>query len=115
MDRRLRVIKPYSREFEHPLVVAKGTTIEVIKRNDGRYKEWYWCRSEDGIEAFVPEELVRVDGTTATFLADYDSSELTISEGETLIQLAEMGGWIWAKKSTGEKGWIPAENAAPYS
>ncbi len=92
MDRRLRVVKPYRREFENPLVISKGNSVEVIKRNEGRYKEWYWCRSEDGIEAFVPKKLVSVEGRTATFLADYDSSELTVSEGETLIQLYEMDG-----------------------
>lgn len=94
----MRVTKPYHRESDHHLVVSKGTAIEVIKRNDGRYKEWYWCRSEDGIEAFVPEQLVRVDGKAAIFLADYDSTELTVSEGETLILLNEMGGWIRAQK-----------------
>ena len=114
MDRRIRVIKHYDREFQNAIVMKKGSTILIIRRNEGIYKEWFWCRTDDGTEAFVPEEILEVGGPTATFLKDYDSKELTVFEGDVLISIFDMGGWTWARKSSGEEGWIPNEITGPY-
>lgn len=114
MERRIRIIRGYAGEFEDPILMKKGSPIRVIRKNEGRYSEWYWCRTEDGKEAFVPEQILEIEGSSATFLRDYNSKELTVSEGEFLISIYEMGGWTWARKSSGEEGWIPDEIAEPY-
>ncbi len=109
------VIKPYDREFDIPLVAPEGTVLDVLRRNDGVYTEWFVCRSIQGIEAYVPEELLEVDGSKGKLLADYSSWELTVQKGEVLERLQEMGGWIWAKTSEGEYGWVPSLNVKDYN
>ena len=114
MDRRIRVIKRYESEVQNSVAMKNGSTILIIRRNEGIYKEWFWCRTDDGTEAFVPEGILEVEGSTATFLKDYESKELTVFEGDVLISIFEMGGWTWARKSSGEEGWIPDEITEPY-
>ncbi len=114
MERRIRVIKDYAREFENPISMKKGSHIKVIRKNEGRYKEWFWCKNEEGIEAFVPSEILEIEGSSAVFLQDYDSREHTVYVGDILIFIYEMGGWAWVKKSSGQDGWIPKENTEPY-
>lgn len=109
------VTEPYNREFETPLVAPEGTILKVIRRNDGIYTEWFVCRSSQGIEAYVPEELLEIDGSNGKLLADYSSWELAVKHGEILERLKEMGGWIWAKTSEGEYGWVPSMNVKDYS
>ena len=109
------VTKPYHREFEIPLVAPEGTILEVLRRNDGQYTHWFVCKSAQGIEAFVPEELLEIDGSSGKLLSDYSSWELDVQTGEVLERLQEMGGWIWAKTSEGEYGWVPTMNVKDHS
>lgn len=114
MSRRVIVTHDYSREFKTPLVAPEGTVLEVLRRNDGVYKEWFICRSSQGIEAYVPEKLLRINGNEGTLLADYNSWELTVKVGEILVRIEEIGGWVWAKKQEGEYGWVPSMNVKDY-
>lgn len=111
---RVIVTRKYEREFDTPLVAPEGTVLEVLRRNEGIYKEWFVCRSSQGIEAYVPEEMLEIDGDKGTLLADYNSWELTVTTGEILVKLQEMGGWIWAKNSEDEYGWVPTMNVKDY-
>ncbi len=92
VERRIRIVKGYAREFEKAMVMKKGSSLQVIRRND----------------------VMEMDGKYATFLMDYDSKELTVSEGDVLISIYGMGGWTRARKPSGEEGWIPDEIAEPY-
>ncbi len=109
------VVRPYTREFETPMVAPEGTVLEILRRNDGVYNEWFVCRSRQGIEAFVPEEILEIDGKRGKLLTDYSSWELTVQTGEILERLQEMGGWIWAMNSEGEYGWVPSLNVKDYN
>lgn len=109
------VTRDYDREFETPLVAPKGTVLEVLRRNDGIYREWFVCKSSQGIEAYVPEEILKIEGNTGTLLADFSSWELTAKTGEILVRLQEMGGWIWAKNSEEEYGWVPSMHVKEYN
>ncbi len=115
MEQRIQVIIDYVSEFHNPILMKKGSTINILKRNDGKYTEWFWCRTDEGVEAYVPENSLEITDNTGTFLHDYNSKELNVAKGEILISLYETGGWIWAKKSSGEEGWIPDENTEPYN
>lgn len=115
MSWKVIVVKPYVREFDTPLVVQEGTIVEVLRRNEGIYNEWFICRSSQGIEAYVPAEMLRIDGNVGTLLADYSSWELSVQTGEVLDRLMESGGWIWAKTSEGEYGWVPTMNVKDYN
>ncbi len=113
MDRRFKIIKGYDREIQNPIVIMKGSTILIIKRNYGKYKDWFWCRTDDGKDAFVRVEILEVGSSTATFLKDYESKELTVFESDVLVPIFEMGGWTWARKSSEDEGWIPMKLRSP--
>ena len=114
MTQKVIVKKAYNREFNAPLVAPEGTVLEVIKRNDGIYTDWFVCRSKQGIEAYVPEKLLDIEGNNGKLRADYSSWELTVELDEILERLHEISGWIWAKNSEGEFGWIPSINVKDY-
>ncbi len=109
MDNRGRVISDYVSEFSNPMSARKGDSIRVIRKNDGKYKSWYWCRSDSGIEAWVPEVVLSISGDRATLSQDYNSRELDSSENEIVDILYEMGGWSWCRNSRGKEGWLPSD------
>ena len=56
-----RTVRDYTREYENPpMLLSVGDTVELIKRNDTLYTEWYWSRSPDGKEAWVPEAIMKI-------------------------------------------------------
>lgn len=110
MASKIIVTRKYDREFETPLVAPKGTVLEVLGRNEGTYTHWFICRSENGIKAYVPEEWLEIKDNRGTLKADYNSWELSVKVGEKLTRILESGGWIWAKNSDDEYGWVPEIN-----
>ena len=112
-NNRVRVIIEYVREFDNPIHITEGNEIEIIQRNEGRYKEWYWCKSKEGTLAFVPESYLQVSGNAGLLKEDYDSTELTVFKGQILYLQEETGGWTWCRTEDGEYGWVPNENIEP--
>lgn len=110
MSNTFRVIQDYTREFEKPMIRRKGDRIEVIRKNDGKYRDWYWCRDSEGIETWVPETLLEINGKDGFLKSDYTSWELTVSEGEIISVNFETGGWAFCTNAEGEEGWVPIEN-----
>lgn len=109
-DTRLKVVEAYVREFGNPMKASSGEEVEILKKNDGKYREWYWCRSGDGTESWVPQQVIRISGNMATFSEDYDATELTVDIGDVLTLIHRMGGWAWCLDSRGQRGWVPLEN-----
>lgn len=107
---KFRLTKGYVREFPVPMSVSEGDSVEIIRKNDGIYPGWYWCRSEDGVEAWVPSEFFTTSGGTGTMLRPYNSWELNASKDEVVEALYSSQGWAWCRKSDGEEGWLPVDN-----
>lgn len=106
----VRVNKSYSAEFPNPIEMKKGDKIRVLKRNEGDYKRWFWCRTDNGVEAYVPENALDVKETIGTFVTDYTSLELDAEEGESMSILHRFDGWAFCVNDKVEKGWLPLEN-----
>lgn len=111
MHRKVRVVTEYVREYNSdPMVLSPGDVVKVLKQNDGVYKGWYWCRSADGKEIWVPGQILSMKGENAISKGDFSSWELSVFSGQILEAYNEMGGWLWCASTDGEKGWIPVKN-----
>jgi hypothetical protein len=114
------VMRAYAAAYPTPLVVRAGERLNYdsadkanSERSKNKWPEWLWCTGGNGIQAWVPEDYVRVEKNSCVLLKDYDSTELTVSEGDTLLAHFEVGGWLWCSTSGGLEGWVPKENTTP--
>lgn len=89
-----------------PLVAPKGTVM-TFERKPTEWRGWLWCTDDDGVSAWVPEAWVDIDGDRCRMKRDYDSRELAVEKGETVLIEFEESGWAWVKKGSGESGWVP--------
>lgn len=107
---RVLVDKPYMRPYENPMDVLAG---EQVIPDFGRTTDiegWVWCAAPDGRSGWAPRDwIVRTDGTW-TICRDYNALELTVAPGELLEVIREESGFYWAKKVTGETGWVPCSH-----
>lgn len=107
MDKRI-LTSDYKREFPEPMILREGDRIEIKGKGD-QYPQWYYCISEEGIESYVPDNILVINGTEATVTEDYNSWELSGLEGETVSVHREFDGWAFCSNSRGENGWLPLE------
>jgi hypothetical protein len=114
----LVVLKPWSASYPYAVVLRAGDLVIMIK-SDPEFPGWVWCRGPAGDSAWIPEAYIEwlpasdpgaqcLVETQGRMSRDYDSTELTVSTGETVVFLEEEAGWVWAEDSTGRRGWIPA-------
>jgi hypothetical protein len=111
------VTKSHETEFPNPITLTAGEKVMIGEDpnpevNHDTWINWAYCIKEDGSNAgFVPEQIIRKEGSYGIVLENYSAHEMTVSEGETLEGTKELNGWLWARnKRTGELGWIPLEN-----
>ena len=95
------VTAPWRATYDPALCVAKGDPLEVGRR-DEEWPGWVWCLDAEGLGGWLPEEDVG-DGRA---LADFDTRELTVAEGDMLEPLEHRSGWTWCRGLDGE-GWVP--------
>lgn len=103
-----RAISDHRPETSEPLRVGVGDMLR-FERRITEWKGWIWCTTGEGLEAWVPEAWVKVEGEACTMLRDYTSRELTVRKGETLLVEETESGWAWAENSAGERGWVPLD------
>lgn len=99
--------------YPHPLAGRERERVEATDRvEDWRETpgwRWRWCRDGHGREGWVPDALLVVHGTEATFREDYDARELTVAVGARLAVKRELAGWALCHTSDGARGWVPLE------
>jgi hypothetical protein len=78
-----------------------------FERRPTEWEGWIWCIDREGIEGWVPEKWVSVEGDSCAALREYESVELGVSRGEVLTVLETESGWAWAVNSRNESGWVP--------
>jgi len=105
------VIKNHKSEFHLPLIAEKGEIVEGQER-ETEWEGWLWCRNSSGVHGWVPKTHLESMSESGQFqfLNDYTARELTVSKGQEVIALNEESGWVWARTTLGEEGWIPMEN-----
>jgi hypothetical protein len=61
----VRVVTEHRAEFADPIVVKAGDTVSVEDRTSG-WPGWVWCVGPDGRSGWVPEAILKRQGSTAT-------------------------------------------------
>ncbi len=101
-DTRLRVISPWRATYDPALAVTKGQRI-TPGRLDDAYPGWRWIEATDGLGGWVPSDIVAGD----TITEDFDTTELTVTPGESLTPLTRRLGWTRCRATDGQEGWVP--------
>lgn len=104
-----RVRRAYARAYEDPIRFKAGDPLTLLRWDD-EYPGWVWCRHPSGLEGWVHEQFLVVDGTTGLAVRAYSALELSVREGEVVEGVEEVGGWIWCVNAHGEAGWVPADH-----
>jgi hypothetical protein len=85
-----------------------------MERRDNRWHSWIWCSDLDGRSAWIPEQFLSFYVNSRAILnTDYDSTELTVEIGETVIGIRILDGWIWCRNNVCKEGWVPEDNLEP--
>ena len=102
------VIQAYQSAFLEPLMMRAGDLLR-FEFCDTDYPGWCWCMHSDGKCGWVPRSYLDIEEKSAIALQDYDGTELSVQQGETLNLLKEEAGWFWASTINGQQGWIPGD------
>ena len=109
---RVSVRKSHERPYENPLRVTAGERIVPDFERTTDIEGWVWCTAPDGRSGWAPRGwLVEADGAWR-LVRDYDAIELSVAPGEVLEVVLEESGFYWARKETGETGWVPADHVS---
>jgi hypothetical protein len=106
-----KVIKAYHSAYPNPIKAAAGEEVS-LRDKETDWPDWYWCRTGDGNEGWVPVSFVERMGDSGRFVRDYDATELTVEEGQRVEVLEAASGWLICRTSDGTVGWLPGEHVA---
>ncbi|MZI94148.1 hypothetical protein F9817_13190 [Vibrio sp. CAIM 722] len=102
--------KQYHDAPAHPIKISKDEVLTFIQESNpqGDWPNWMLCQGVEK-EGWVPKQILRIEGTQATALFDYDATEFNLKEGEVLISYRKMNGWIYGFKESKPTviGWAP--------
>ncbi|MFQ5833938.1 MAG: SH3 domain-containing protein [Candidatus Thorarchaeota archaeon] len=103
-----RVTIDHESEFEIPLVIKGGESVEGEER-ETEWEGWLFCRNDAGVHGWVPKAYLNPESDSNRFqsIQDYTSRELTVRLGDEIIVMSEESGWAWARTSLGDEGWVP--------
>jgi hypothetical protein len=107
----VRVTKrlPPSKKIVYPpLQVRPGDVVEVGEQSD-EWPAFVLVTARDATVGWIPSRILRIRGTTAQVLADYDTTSLDPLIGDELEVISEdrEGGWLWCRDSHSRLGWFP--------
>lgn len=112
--REYRVIHNHTSEYHQPITFAKGAPLAVGDRYEGPegWENWLFCETPGQKGGWVPAQIIEiVDAKTARAREDYTARELNVREGDLLIGIRSLNGWVWCKRINSlESGWVPLAN-----
>lgn len=104
---RARLLCDYRTSYPNPIRFHAGQVVEAGVR-DEEWPAFAWVRLDDGNAGWAPHAWLRPLGDgRAEALRDYDARELDAGRGETVTLHYEHGGWWWAERGDGARGWLP--------
>ena len=101
------VIAEHRATFSYAIDLKRGDAITVTDRTEDG---WVWCTTHDERGVWIPQTYLRQINHTATMLADYNSTELDVSIGDTLTGIIIESGWLFCFNTNGRNGWVPINN-----
>ncbi|MCD9085607.1 SH3 domain-containing protein [Stenotrophomonas sp. SY1] len=108
------VIRGHTSQYPKPISFAKGATLVVGKKYEGPegWDNWLFCDTPGQEGGWVPAQIIEIiDGNVAHALEDYTARELDVKEGDLLLGMSILNGWVWCENSTTSKsGWVPLAN-----
>ena len=106
------VIQGSKSPYPNPIVFHKGDIVEVGEEfsDDPDWKDWVWCVSARGLQAWVPKQFLEIEDKEGIFIRDYNAMELSVSVGERLLVFEIVNGFGMAENSDRIKGWVPMRN-----
>ena len=109
---RYRVLADYEVNDPHPLELAEGTPVQVVRKDAG-WPGWVWIRSDNGA-GWVPESCLLDPLKTETITVnDFDGTDLSAKAGDILTANEVVSGWVNATSADGKSGWFPLFNLRP--
>lgn len=113
-NRKYLVISPHESEFPHPISFKKGDALFIGEKHDGSegWDDWYLCSTPGQEPGWVPGQVIEHTGDAeGRALDDYTARELDVQEGEIVIGVRTLNGWLWCEHSSGQaSGWVPLNN-----
>ena len=90
-----------------PLRVHPGEVVSVGER-DTEWPAFVFVTASSG-SGWIPARHLSADSGPAVVLAAYDTTELAVSEGDTvtLVERDDESGWWWCRDDHGGEGWVP--------
>ncbi len=86
----------------------------MIGDKDSEWEGWIWCTNSEGESRWVPEAFIERRGKYCLALRNYESTELSVQEGD-ILQINEVeSGWAWCKNADGHSGWVPIASLDVY-
>lgn len=99
-----RVTAVWAASYTPALAVRRGEVV-TLGRMDPDNPGWRWAENGAGLGGWVPVALIVDDHLSQ----DFDSTELTVSEGERVEVLETRAGWHLCRSEPGALGWLPAK------
>jgi hypothetical protein len=101
-------VRNHNPEATSVLHVFNGDELNYERRKT-IYPGWIWCTDRNGVQAWVPEAFVTIEGNRCYMMRDYISREMVIEVGD-IVDVTEIeSGWAWVSNKEGENGWTPME------
>ena len=102
-----RVIEEHKASFDYAFIAEKGESVSVGKE-DTEMPGWFWCKNAAGLEAWIPNTHIDINGEAAVFNQPYNSTEHDAKPREMVQYLGESLGWIECLNEEWRYGWIPS-------
>jgi hypothetical protein len=94
-------------------VLVDGESVAVGRR-DTTWPAFVFVVTPHG-EGWVPDRHLSADSGTAVVTIPYDTTELALSAGQTVVVLDrdDESGWWWCAADDGTAGWVPMDALVP--
>jgi putative acetyltransferase len=109
--RRGIVRRSYRSSSPEPLKVRESESLSAGDRQS-EWPGWVWCVNERGQGGWVPRSYLEEAGDRWRIRVDYDATELTVDEGDTLDIVGEESGWVLCTDRRNQRGWVPSSHFA---
>ncbi|WP_257013791.1 SH3 domain-containing protein [Serratia fonticola] len=100
-------------EYPDPITFTTGTSLTIgdIYEGDEGWDDWYFCTIANHSGGWVPEQLIERSDKPGHGIAkdDYTAKELDVNEGDELLAIKFLNGWVWSPATLGSRYWLGTE------